>query len=301
MTKLPCRAHRSGLTLLLGVLILALASGTPCRAQNEKEPPEQPGLPNVAWQKGPGKATLGSLAEIQIPDGFMFAGSADTITLLEAMQNPTSGRELGFLSPVDMAWFVVFEFSDTGYVKDDEKDKLDADAILKSLREGNESGNEVRKQRGWAPLSITGWDVTPRYDQQTHNLEWGIRVKGTGESVNYNVRILGRGGVMEATLLIEPEQLNAVLPEFRKLLGGYSYTAGNQYAEYKSGDKLAQYGLAALVTGGGVALAASTGLLAKMWKLIVVAIAAVIGAIKKGFNALFGRNKQSADGKSPNA
>src|SRR4051794_14799273 len=94
-------------------------------AQDKKKDP----LANLNWTKGPAKGSLKSIAEVQIPEGFALADGKSTRKLLEMMGNPTSGSELGLLAPTSMVWFVVFEFSDTGYIKDDEKDKLDADAM----------------------------------------------------------------------------------------------------------------------------------------------------------------------------
>ncbi len=103
---------------------------------------QSPSFPKVDWIKGPAKADLRQIAEIQVPAGFMFTGPEGARRLLERMGNPTSGQELGFLAPTSTTWFVVFEFSDVGYVKDTEKDKLDPDKILKSIKAGNDRANE---------------------------------------------------------------------------------------------------------------------------------------------------------------
>ena len=50
---------------------------------------------------------------------------------------------------------MVFEYDDSGYVKDDDKDELDADAMLASIREGTEQANVERKRcecRGHASI-----------------------------------------------------------------------------------------------------------------------------------------------------
>src|ERR1051326_4365050 len=257
-------------------------------------------LDKINWTKGPAKADLKNLAEIQVPQGFMFTGGKGTQKLLEAMGNPTSGSELGFLAPTSLVWFVVFEFSDVGYVKDDDKDKLDASKLLKSIREGTEAANKYREKMGAAPLRITGWEIPPRYNEQSHNLEWAIRGESEGSSViNYNTRLLGRKGVMEVNLVIDPEKLSGALPDYQALLADYSYKAGERYAEYRSGHTLAKYGLAALITGGAAAVAVKTGLFAslilffkKAAKLIVIAVLAVVAWIKKLVSG--GRKTQSA-------
>jgi uncharacterized membrane-anchored protein len=222
------------------------------------------------------------MAEIKVPEGYMFAGAADTKVLMEAMQNPLSGEELGFLSPTNMEWFIVFEFSEIGYVKDDEKDKLDADAVLESLRKGTEVGNKERKKRGWPELTITGWEIPPRYNSETHNLEWATRLASEGHAnINYNTRLLGRRGVMRVTLVADPETLVTATPIFKSLLKEYSYVGGERYAEYRQGDKIAKYGLTALMVGGAAAVAAKSGLLKGLWKIIVVAAVAIGAFVKK--------------------
>jgi uncharacterized membrane-anchored protein len=238
--------------------------------------------PKINWQKGPTTGRLGQVAEVKVPAGFMFADAADTKVLMEAMQNPLSGTELGFLSPTNMDWFIVFEFSAVGYVKDDEKDKLDANAVLESLRKGTEAGNKERKKRGWAELTITGWEIPPRYDNETHNLEWATRLESLGKpGVNYNTRILGRRGVMSATMVADPEVLAATVPVFKSLLKDYTYVGGERYAEDRQGDQIAKYGLTALMVGGAAAVAAKSGLLKGLWKIIVVAAVAIGAFIKK--------------------
>jgi uncharacterized membrane-anchored protein len=277
----------------LAAMILPASWGA--RAQAQEEPEERA----IEWQVGPTKAELGEIAEIEVPENFAFAGADDTRFLLESMGNPTTGSELGLLSPTDGAWFVVFEFSDIGYVKDDEKEELDADAILGTLREGNELANEERERRGWPEFTLVGWERPPQYDPKTNNLEWAIRGEsGDSVVVNYNTRLLGRRGVMEATLVVDPEGLNEQLAAFKGLLTHYSYKEGYRYAEFVSGDKIAKYGLAALVAGGAAAAAVKTGLFAKLfaklWKVLVV-VAIAIGSFFKKIVASF-RRKSVATG-----
>src|SRR5262249_12484185 len=146
-----------------------------------------------------------------------------------------------------------------------------------------------RVSAGNPPLQIVGWEVPPKYDETTHNLEWAIRGTSEGEPIlNYNKRLLGRKGGMEVVLIIEPDKLNSTLPAFRNLLAGYTYQSGQTYAEYKPGDKVAKYGLAGLVLAGAAVGAAKLGLLGplllilkKAWKLVVLAVAAVAASLKK--------------------
>jgi uncharacterized membrane-anchored protein len=203
---------------------------------------------------------------------------------MESMQNPTSGRELGFLIEMGSDWFILFEFDDTGYVPDDEKAKLDADAMLKSIRAGTEAGNVERRKKGWPEMTITGWETPPRYNDATKNLEWAIRGESQGSSVvNHNTRLLGREGVMRVTLVADPDKLPEAMPRFETLIAGYGYKEGHRYAEFKKGDKMAKYGLTALVVGGASAVAVKSGLFKWLWKGLIVAGVAIAAFVKKFF------------------
>ncbi len=266
---------------------LALVSAASLRAQDELPP----ALRDLKWKVGPSELALGSVAEIAVPPGYRALGGGETRKVLELMQNTTDGSELGLVGPDSLDWFVVFEYDDIGYVKDDEKGDLDADAMLKSMRQGQVEDNEQRAKRGWAALEIEGWAQPPRYDEETQNLVWAIRLLSEGQvSVNYNTRRLGRGGVMSVALVVDPEDLDATVPEFNRLMENYTFRTGQKYGEWREGDKVAAYGLTALVTGGAAAIAVKTGLVKWLWKAVLGGILA-IGAL---FKAIFRRKDRAA-------
>ncbi len=274
------------------VLTLSVARG---QEVNDGAAPEGPKL---NWQQGPMVGQLGYQAQIEVPENYAYLNGDETRNFMQMLHNPVDGSELGTVAPKESDWFVVFEFNNSGYVKDDEGGKLDADAILTSLKEGNKIGNTERLKRGWSSIEIVGWQEKPNYDPKTHNLQWCTNATSDGRQiVNYNTRILGRSGVMVVTLVANPEQLPEVLPAFKKLLTGFQYTSGHNYAEFRPGDKMAEYGLTALVAGGGLAVAAKTGLLAKLgifvakaWKAVAIGFIALLAGVKK----LFGGRKSTA-------
>jgi uncharacterized membrane-anchored protein len=273
----------------LAAALVALAAPADAAEQGEFK------LSSLPWIKGPAKADMKGIAGIDVPKDYMFVDGDGARKLMEVMGNFTSGSEVGLLAPTSMVWFAIFRFTDDGYVKDDDKDKLNADKILRSIREGTEDANAERKRRGWATMKVVGWQQEPAYNETTHNLEWAVIGESEGERViNYNTRILGRRGVMEVKLVVGSDELEANLPAYKQLVGTFDYKAGERYAEYKPGDKLAKYGLTALVAGGAVAVAAKTGLLAtillffkKAWKLLIIAVVAVGAFIKR---LAFGRS-----------
>jgi uncharacterized membrane-anchored protein len=250
----------------------------------------------IDWVDGPVTAKLGEIAEVKIPQGYRFTGKDGTRKFLELTGNPPNGNELGTIVPdtssqadKDEFYFVIFEFSGVGYVKDDDRDKLDADALLKSIQEGTEESNKERAKHGWDAFHITGWSRPPFYDTATRNLTWATEGYSVGQNkqekaVNYSVRLLGRRGTMNVDLILEPQLVGPVVPKFNALLAGFSFLPGGGYSDFRAGDKVAEYGLATLVAGGATAIAAKTGLLAKLWKLIVAAIAALLAFLKRAWN-----------------
>jgi len=250
---------------------------------------------------GPAKAQMAGIGQLDLPGGYSFIDGAGTRALMKRSGEPTSGNEMGLIVATNEDWSVIFEFNDVGYVKDDDKDKLDPDKLLASIKEGTAEANKERAKAGTPPLEVVGWEQPPKYNPETHNLEWAVRATSEGHQIlNYNTRLLGRKGVMEVVLVVEPEQLAATLPKFNNLLANYTFQTGQGYAEFRSGDKVAKYGLAALVVGGAAVGAAKLGLLTplilllkKAWKLVIVAFVAVIGFFKKMFAKITGRDRET--------
>ncbi len=255
-----------------------LAASLACAQDPQSE------LRKLAWQVGPIEARIGDKATIKVPDGYVFLDEKNTSRFLELAGNPPRPGHYLF-GPRSLDWWSVFAFDASGYVKDDEK--IDADELLRTLKEADEPSNAERKKLGMPAIHTVGWEVPPHYDAGTRRLEWGMRLRSdTGEDVvNYTSRLLGRSGVMAAILVSDPRTLTADRRAFATALNDFSYVPGERYSEFKQGDKIAEYGLAALIVGGAAAVATKKGFWAALvaflgafWKLIAgVAVAGVAG------------------------
>ena len=267
-----------------GVALCMFATFCACQVVGQQKPSPPP----IQWSRGPTTAKLGTIGEINVPKGYVFADATGARKFLELTQNPSSGDELGIIAPQSDqdTWFVLFEFKDLGYVKDDDKQSLDAAKILVNIQKGTEDANAERQKRGWKAFHVNGWYTNPYYDSETNNLTWavnGSEDNGVNPTVNYSVRILGRRGTMNVDLVLDPGDLSGVEPKFKSLMTGFHFTGGNRYAEFVQGDKVASYGLTALIAGGATAVAIKTGLFAKLWKFLVFIVLAIVAAIKKLF------------------
>jgi uncharacterized membrane-anchored protein len=243
-------------------------------------------------------------ATIKLPAGFAFIPKEEAIKALEEEGSGGEGVQ-GIILPTAKDgnnWIVVCRFDDSGYVNDDDANKLNPDDILKSYKEGTAEQNEVRKEKGIPPVYVSGWAEKPHYDKSKHQVIWAIQGKDedTAESpvvtVNYNTRILGRRGVLSMNLVTDPDKVELNKTKVGALLDQTSFNKGADYKDYIAGkDKSAGYGLAGLILGGGaLAAAAKLGLLGGLWKwgiglilvfkkFAIIGIAAIAGLIGKFF------------------
>jgi len=247
-------------------------------------------ISQLNWTKGPNTASIGPMASLQLRPGYVAIDGNDARRLLEAMQNLTSGGELALVGKKGLDYFAVYYFDDIGYVKDDEKSKIDADALLDQIKKNNVKANEEKQKKGWQTMEVVGWAISPRYNSQTHNLEWAIKFKsGDGQDVvNYNTKYLGRHGVMRIVLACNPAELDSTIADFQGVMSEFKFTQGNSYTEFVQGDKVAKYGLGALIVGGAAAAAVKGGLFKYLGKFIFVIGAAILASAKSMFGKITG-------------
>ncbi len=258
-----------------------------------------------------GETIIGDkLAKVTIPDQFRYLDPKDTsVVLTDLWGNPKNSHTLGALVPAgfnpiggDISWLVVITYNDDGYVKDDDAAKIDYAKLLAEMQESTREGSKERVKAGYGAVELVGWAKPPRYDATTHKLYWAKELKfGADEenTLNYNIRMLGRGGVLVLNAVASMHELPQVEAATPTLLGMVNFMEGQRYADYNSStDKTATYGLAALVAGG---IAAKAGLFKGLWlgllalkKFIILGLIALAGSIKKFFNWIRGRSTSTA-------
>lgn len=271
----------------------ATAEQSPVNSENTSAQQQSP-YAQLNWEIGPKKENIANVATLNTIKGDGFLDYSNSDKFLELSGNLTSGTT-NILVAEDDSWWATFDFDPSGYVKDDEK--IDADALLKELKSYDEAANDERVRLGLEKLYTDSWAVAPKYDPVSKHLEWALKVRSADntETINYTVRLLGRTGVMSATLVSDPENLDKNIQAFKKSIQGFEYNTGQRYTEFQAGDKVAEYGLAALVVGGVAAVATKKGFWAMIaaffaatWKFILVGFAALFGFIGK----IFKRNKE---------
>ncbi|THC43605.1 DUF2167 domain-containing protein [Massilia sp. Mn16-1_5] len=247
----------------------------------------------AASQNGPAEIALGSQAKLKLPEGYAFIPQPQAGQLLKAMGNGEDPTRLGIIIPPDSDSFVVPRYIEAGYIKDDEAADWKADELLTGLKEGTEENNKERKARGLAEMEIVGWNQKPVYDKAAHRLVWSIETRDKGTSneehgANYNTYVLGREGYLSMNLVSGFDALAANKPFAQALLAQTSFNPGKTYADFNaSTDKVAEYGIAALVTGVAAKklglFAVIAAFLAKFAKLAAIAAFGLLAAIGKFF------------------
>lgn len=253
-----------------------------------------------------GEVTLpNGVATLRIPGNFRYLDPKDTeLLLVQGWGNPRGDHTMGMILPADVSpfaddsWGVVITYEEDGYVSDEDADSIDYDELLEGMKEAVAEENKERVKEGYTTLELVGWASRPYYDKATHKLYWAKELAFGGRTyttLNYNVRILGRRGVLVLNAVAGMDQLADIERDMQQVIAFTDFNPGYRYADFTPGtDKVAAYGLAALVAGG---VAAKAGLFAKLLGVLLAAkklvIAGVVAAV--GFGArLLGRKKKTA-------
>jgi uncharacterized membrane-anchored protein len=288
-------------------VLLCLCVPLSAAAQTEQQQQEEARQVFQGLAQQSGQITLkGGIAQLEVGSNFAYLGPKDAETFLVQLWGnpPDYGSDtLGVLLPKDVdalstdGWAVVVDYEDSGYVSDADANSIDYDDLLKDMQKGLEEENKTRIEHGYAPLTLVGWAAPPHYDQATHKLYWAKRLRSPddgADTLNYNIRVLGRHGVLDLNVVASVDQLPMIEQRVPEILAMVDFKQGNTYAEYDSHvDKVAAYGIAGLIAGGvlakvGFFKALLLGILA-FKKGVIVAALAVFGAISAFFKRLFGR------------
>ena len=238
------------------------------------------------------------VAKLNLPAEFKFLNAEQSQFILhDVWGNPPRPDVLGMIFPVnadpfsDSNFVFIVSYEAEGYVKDGDADKINYDDMLKEIKEGEPESNKQRAAEGYEAIHIIGWAQKPYYDKTNKVLHWAKELQFGSEgatTLNYDVRVLGRKGILSLNAIAGMSELALVKANIDKVLKIPEFTEGNRYADFnESTDKVAEYGIGALVAGGLLAKTGFFGLIGKFllaaWKFILIGIIALWGTIRKFF------------------
>jgi uncharacterized membrane-anchored protein len=233
----------------------------------------------------------GGISSLDVPHGFRYLDSAQSRQVLTRYWGNPDGSSLGMLfpsanNPLDEgSWAYVIEYSPSGHVKDDDADDINYDDLLEEMQADTEEANKERVAAGYEPVKLVGWASQPYYDKTQHTLHWAKMLTfgaANEKTLNYNVRILGRKGVLVLNAVGGADKLAEIKTSIPSLLSAVSFAKGEQYTDFNADlDEVAAYGIGGLVAGKVLAKVGFFALIVKFWKVLLVAVAGAWQAIKR--------------------
>jgi uncharacterized membrane-anchored protein len=164
---------------------------------------------------------------------------------------------------------------------------MDYDDLIKDMKKDMTAANEYRLQNGYGRLDLIGWASEPYYDAESKKLHWAKELHFEGEesnTLNYNIRVLGRKGVLQLNFISEMQELPLVKAEIPTILPSVDFNSGYQYREFDPKlDKIAAVGIGGLIAGKVLAKTGILVVLAKFGKFIIAGVLALGVFLRKLF------------------
>lgn len=304
-------------TPVLATVFVGLA--TPVLASDQQPAPIAASQPDISWQDRlqhhTGQVVLPEAhARLNLGADYYFLDAAAAKRVLtEGWGNPPETGEgvLGMIIPTRFkpleaaSWGAVVTYQDVGYVSDKDAREIDYQKLLEQLRESEGESNTRRKEAGYPTIHLAGWAEKPSYDPARHVVIWAQDLAiggGDAHSLNYDIRLLNRQGVLSLNVISSMADLQDVRAAAGSIAQAAVFDPGSTYADHAKGDKVAEFGVAGLVAAGlGLAAAKKFGLLAIL--LIVlkkgfVFIVAGFASVAAWFRKMTGGGKKTVSAKS---
>lgn len=200
-------------------------------------------------------------ATLTVPAGYKFLGAEQAEQLVvEVWENPPGIAEdlLGVVMPADAGVYddvpsYILYYERIGYVRDEDADGIDYDAKLKEMLREDSIANEQRRADGYGSLLLVGWAAPPFYDKERKALHWAKEMVSESSDrnvLNYNIRILGRHGVLVINAVSGMDHLEKVQAELPLILSMARFNEGHRYEQFDPAtDAVADQGLDGLIDG----------------------------------------------------
>ena len=238
---------------------------------------------SLSYQNGIIKFKSGK-GKLIVPKGFKFLDKSQSqYVLSDLWGNPIDNSVLGLLVPEnkgvlgDGSWVFTISYEAIGYVEDDDASDIDYDDLLKEQQKETKEGNPERIKEGYQPIKLLGWASNPFYDEKLKVLHWAKELKFGKDAVNtlnYNLRILGRKGMFVLNAIATTHELKEVKASIPKVISSIKFEKGYTYADFNEdkGDHIAEWTIGGLVAGKILAKVGFWVLLVKFWKILALAV-----------------------------
>lgn len=253
---------------------------------------------SLKYQSGKIEFTQGD-AVLNVPKGFKFLDGKQTQYVLKDLWgNPEDTTILGALVPENKgvlepnSWLFVINYQNVGYVEDKDASDINYDDLLKEIQGDMQKENPERVKNGFESIELVGWAATPYYDENLKVLHWAKEIKfgkAPSNTLNYDLRVLGRKGFFTLSAVADMGELAEVKASIPNILKSVEYKDGFKYDQFDSNtDEIAAWTIGGLVAGKVLAKVGFFAIIAKFGKFIFIGLLGAFAAIKKFF---FGNKK----------
>lgn len=246
---------------------------------------------SIVYNKGKIELPAGN-AHVTVPSGFRFLDKNQSIYVLtELWGNPADSSIIGMLVPEGHgvlepeSWAFTISYDEMGFVKDDDASDINYDDLLKDQQKEMREENPERIKEGYSPIEFVGWASAPYYDKNKKILHWAKSLRFGDDSVNtlnYNLRVLGRKGIFMLNAVASVNQLPEVKANISKVIESVEFKEGSRYSDFNPDvDAVAAWTIGGLVAGKILAKVGLFAMVLKFWKIIAMAVAGFGGSIWK--------------------
>lgn len=239
---------------------------------------------NATFKYQTGTVKLMHGVVIEVPKGFRYLDIPQSHRVLEELWGNPKMETMGMLfadsfGPIDeVSWAFNISFDDLGYVKDEDADKIDYAELLQTMKDDEVEENKQRVAQGYSELVTVGWASQPFYDKNTKTLHWALDLKSSASdahTLNYNLRVLGRKGVLSMNAIGGIDQLAEIKTHIPAILNSATFEEGFAYSDFNPDvDNVAAWTVGGLVAGKVLAKAGFFAILAKFGKFIIMGLIA---------------------------
>lgn len=226
-----------------------------------------------------GEIQLDNIATLRVPEGFKYLGPEQSAYVLTDLWGNPPAETFGLLFPDTASVFdaggyaIEFSYEPMGYVDDEDAGSIDYDDLLREMQTDTRAANGMRRAQGYPAMELIGWAATPYYDAAEKKLHWAKEIHFEGQeenTLNYNIRVLGRRGVLVMNFISGMEMLSQIQQDIPTILPSVNFNGGHRYADFNpSVDEIAAVGIGGLIAGKVLAKTGFFALLAKFGKFIV--------------------------------
>ncbi|MEN7550384.1 DUF2167 domain-containing protein [Rapidithrix thailandica] len=257
---------------------------------------------NQSFQFQHGEVSLqGDLALLKVPKGYKYLDAEQSKYVMADLWGNPPSECLGMLFPEEtyplsdhFTYAIEITYSEDGYIEDEDAQELDYDELMEEMKSQSVAINEARIEQGYGAIELVGWASSPFYDSKNKKLHWAKELKFESDSantLNYNIRILGRKGYLNLNVIGEMDVLPMVKQDIDPVLASVDFKEGYRYSEFNPDiDQVAAYGVGGLIAGKVLSKVGFLAVLAKFWKFIAIAAVGLISALRKKIAGIFSGN-----------